>query len=117
MWTLCPCHIVFLRHVDAPTIFHIVFLRASARRTGGRTALQGRKKRVLEKRALALVFLARTQRAVLFRRRRCSLVLGHPFEFSWLEVSQTDVFHRSPPPGVLVTAFWDSDVQDIRIQD
>jgi hypothetical protein len=21
------------------------------------------------------------------------LVLGHPFEFSWLEVSQTDVFH------------------------
>src|SRR4029077_2110861 len=22
-----------------------------------------------------------------------SLVLGHPFEFSWLEVSQTDVFH------------------------
>src|SRR6267154_930955 len=25
---------------------------------------------------------------------RCvSLVLGHPFEFSWLEVSQTDVFH------------------------
>src|SRR2546422_5383563 len=25
---------------------------------------------------------------------RClSLVLGHPFEFSWLDVSQTDVFH------------------------
>src|SRR6266446_667088 len=25
---------------------------------------------------------------------RCvSLVLGHPFEFSWLEVSQADVFH------------------------
>src|ERR1700704_2242714 len=24
-----------------------------------------------------------------------SLVLGHPFEFSWLEVSQTDVFHCS----------------------
>src|SRR5580700_5176231 len=22
-----------------------------------------------------------------------SLVLGHPFDFSWLEVSQTDVFH------------------------
>src|SRR2546422_11616608 len=22
------------------------------------------------------------------------LVLGHPFEFSWLDVSQTDVFHR-----------------------
>src|SRR5216684_5015276 len=22
-----------------------------------------------------------------------SLVLGHPFEFSWLDVSQTDVFH------------------------
>jgi hypothetical protein len=22
------------------------------------------------------------------------LVLGHPFEFAWLEVSQTDVFHR-----------------------
>src|ERR1700674_190869 len=32
-----------------------------------------------------------------------SLVLGHPFEFSWLEVSQTDVFHcsspRSSPPS------------------
>src|SRR6266446_3799316 len=24
-----------------------------------------------------------------------SLVLGHPFEYSWLDVSQTDVFHRS----------------------
>src|SRR6266404_979016 len=23
-----------------------------------------------------------------------SLVLGHPFEFSWLDVSQADVFHR-----------------------
>src|SRR5260370_9568470 len=23
-----------------------------------------------------------------------SLVLGHPFEFPWLDVSQTDVFHR-----------------------
>src|SRR6266849_11077599 len=26
-----------------------------------------------------------------------SLVLGHPFEFSWLDVSQTDVFHRPSP--------------------
>src|SRR4029434_6927335 len=31
---------------------------------------------------------------------RClSLVFGHPFEFSWLEVSQTDVFHCSSPLG------------------
>src|SRR5713101_2899760 len=30
--------------------------------------------------------------------KRClSLVLGHPFEFSWLDVSQTDVFHRPSP--------------------
>jgi hypothetical protein len=28
-----------------------------------------------------------------------SLVLGHPFDFSWLEISQTDVFHCSPPLG------------------
>src|SRR5260370_39631396 len=28
-----------------------------------------------------------------------SLVLGHPFEFSWLDVSQTDVFHCSSPLG------------------
>src|SRR2546421_444930 len=29
---------------------------------------------------------------------RCvSLVLGHPFEFSWREVSQADVFHSIPP--------------------
>src|SRR5713226_5548310 len=28
-----------------------------------------------------------------FVERCMSLVLGHPFEFSWLEVSQTDVFH------------------------
>src|SRR5260370_19033614 len=28
-----------------------------------------------------------------------SLVLGHPFEFSWLDVSQTNVFHCSSPPG------------------
>src|SRR5580692_10718090 len=26
-----------------------------------------------------------------------SLVLGHPFEFSWLDVSQTDVFHQLSP--------------------
>src|ERR1700720_3157123 len=26
-----------------------------------------------------------------------SLVLGHPFEFPWLDVSQTDVFHCSSP--------------------
>src|SRR5579863_9912007 len=30
---------------------------------------------------------------------RVALVLGHPFEFSWCEVSQTDVFHRSSPFG------------------
>src|SRR6185295_15666002 len=29
-----------------------------------------------------------------------SLVLGHPFECAWLEVSQTDVFHSSCPLGV-----------------
>jgi hypothetical protein len=29
-----------------------------------------------------------------FVERCISLVLGHPFKFSWLEVSQTDVFHR-----------------------
>src|SRR5258707_12328655 len=29
-----------------------------------------------------------------FVERSVSLVLGHPFEFSWLDVSQTDVFHR-----------------------
>src|SRR5262249_7179445 len=28
-----------------------------------------------------------------FVERRMSLVLGHPFEFSWLDVSQADVFH------------------------
>src|SRR3979409_299100 len=28
-----------------------------------------------------------------------SLVLGHPFEFSWLNVSQADVFHCSSPLG------------------
>src|SRR6266403_926274 len=32
-----------------------------------------------------------------FVEHRVSLVLGHPFEFSWLDVSQTDVFHRSSP--------------------
>src|SRR5258706_9959835 len=29
-----------------------------------------------------------------FVEHRLSLVLGHPFEFSWLQVPQTDVFHR-----------------------
>src|SRR2546429_5532956 len=29
-----------------------------------------------------------------FVERCVSLVLGHPFEFSWLDVSQADVFHR-----------------------
>src|SRR6266849_10276441 len=33
-----------------------------------------------------------------FVERCMSLVLGHPFEFSWLDVSQTDVFHCSSPP-------------------
>src|SRR6267378_7400881 len=32
-----------------------------------------------------------------FVEHRLSLALGHPFEFSWLEVSQTDVFHCSSP--------------------
>src|ERR1700686_1743701 len=32
-----------------------------------------------------------------FVERSVSLVLGHPFEFSWLDVSQTDVFHRPSP--------------------
>src|SRR5437879_10685201 len=32
-----------------------------------------------------------------FVERSVSLVLGHPFEFSWLDVSQTDVFHCSSP--------------------
>src|SRR5437867_803810 len=29
-----------------------------------------------------------------FVERCVSLVFGHPFEFSWVDVSQTDVFHR-----------------------
>src|SRR3982074_3170467 len=29
-----------------------------------------------------------------FVERCVSLVLGHPFEFSWRDVSQADVFHR-----------------------
>src|SRR5206468_2352602 len=32
-----------------------------------------------------------------FVERRVTLVLGHPFEFSWLDVTQTDVFHCSLP--------------------
>src|ERR1700676_4825920 len=32
-----------------------------------------------------------------FVERCVSLVIGHAFEFSWLEVSQTDVFHCSSP--------------------
>jgi hypothetical protein len=31
-----------------------------------------------------------------------SLVLGHPFECSWLDVSETDVFHA---PLLLLAAF------------
>ena len=31
-----------------------------------------------------------------FVERCVSLVLGHPFEFSWLDVSQTDVFPVPP---------------------
>jgi hypothetical protein len=34
-----------------------------------------------------------------FVERCVSLVLDHPFEFSWLDVSQTDVFHCSSPLG------------------
>src|SRR5204862_2961733 len=34
-----------------------------------------------------------------FVERCVSLVLGHPFEFTWLDVSQTDVFHCFPPLG------------------
>src|SRR5580698_884943 len=33
-----------------------------------------------------------------FVERCVSLVLGHPFEFSWLDVAQTDVFHPSLLP-------------------
>src|SRR5208337_1525052 len=38
-----------------------------------------------------------------FVKRRMPLVLGHPFEFSWFDVSQTDVFH----PILLVCAVKD----------
>src|SRR6266550_4354314 len=31
-----------------------------------------------------------------FVERCVSLVLGHPFEFSWRDVSQADVFHQFP---------------------
>src|SRR5262249_58205619 len=34
-----------------------------------------------------------------FVERCVSLVPDHPFEFSWLDVSQTDVFHCSSPLG------------------
>src|SRR5258705_1890821 len=34
-----------------------------------------------------------------FVERFVSLVFGHPCEFSWLEVSQADVFHCSSPPS------------------
>src|SRR5213080_4422096 len=34
-----------------------------------------------------------------FVKRCVSLALGHSFEFSWLEVSQTDLFHWSSPHG------------------
>src|ERR1700680_585496 len=37
-----------------------------------------------------------------FVEHRVSLVLGHPFECSWLEVSQTDVFHCSSPRSSLL---------------
>src|SRR5829696_8305985 len=32
------------------------------------------------------------------------LVFGHPFEFSGLDVSQTDVFHCSSPPCVVASS-------------
>src|SRR2546425_11009334 len=32
-----------------------------------------------------------------FVERLVTLVLDHPFEYSWLDVSQTDVFHLIPP--------------------
>src|SRR5437016_13411283 len=32
-----------------------------------------------------------------FVERCVSLVVGHPFEFAWLDVSQTDVFHGPAP--------------------
>src|SRR5215216_4623672 len=33
-----------------------------------------------------------------------SFVLGHPFEFSWLEISQTDVFHCSSSALVVASS-------------
>src|SRR3989442_2095179 len=36
-----------------------------------------------------------------FVERCVSLVLGHPFEFSWLDVSQADVFHR------ILSSWWE----------
>ena len=39
-----------------------------------------------------------------------SLVLGHPFKFPWLHVSQTDVFHGLLPVGASGTAVADFSV-------
>src|SRR5467141_4082466 len=91
-----------LKHPNAAKLFLGFRIRAICRRDFAVFPVQGQRGLRRLKRHFGNKMSVGAQMVVVlkaFVEHRLSLVLGHPFEFSWLEVSQADVFHRSSPLG------------------
>src|SRR5579863_4925056 len=85
-----------LKDLNAPNLFLGFRIGAVGRRDFAVFPVQGQRGLRRLKRYFGNQMSVGAQMVVVLKAfvERCvSLVLGHPFEFSWLEVSQTDVFH------------------------
>src|SRR6266513_2165916 len=86
-----------LKDLDAAKLFLGLRIGAVSRRDFAVFPVQGQRGLRRLKRYFGDKMSVGTQMVVVLKAlvEGCvSLVLGHPFEFSWLDVSQTDVFHR-----------------------
>src|SRR5712691_8131858 len=86
-----------LKDLNAAKLFLGFRIGAVGRRNFAVFPVQGQRRLRRLKRYFGDKMSAGTQMVVVLKAfiERCvPLVLGHAFEFSWLDVSQTDVFHR-----------------------
>src|SRR5271165_1823238 len=89
-----------LKNLNAADLFLGLRIGAVGRRDFAVLPLQGQRRLRRLKRYFGNQMSVGAQMVVVLKalvEHRVSLVLAHPFDFSWLEVSQTDVFHCSPP--------------------
>src|SRR5687768_15792799 len=90
-----------LKDVNAAELFLGFRIGAVGRRDFAVFPVQGQRGLRRLKRYFANKMSARAKMVVVLKTfvEHCvSLVLRHPLECSWLDVSQTDVFHCSSPP-------------------